>query len=65
MDKGLTLGVRYTLASANAMTDWALGLLAVCMLWHVEMERRTRIFVAGILAFATMYAVPLEPTIKY
>ncbi|KAL6158773.1 hypothetical protein ACJBU6_02873 [Exserohilum turcicum] len=54
MDKGLTLGVRYTLASANAMTDWALGLLAVCMLWHVEMERRTRIFVAGILAFATI-----------
>ena len=64
MSTHVTLGIRYALAAANTVTDWALGILAVAMLWSVEMEKRSRIFVAGVLAVAAMYGIPIKSCIK-
>jgi hypothetical protein len=53
--KGPTLGITYALAALNAIADWALGLLPFFIVWGLEMKKKTKFLVAGILAFAAMY----------
>jgi hypothetical protein len=53
--KGPTLGITYALAAINAAADWAFGLLPFFIVWGLEMRTKTKLLVAGILAFAAMY----------
>ncbi|KAI4908371.1 hypothetical protein J4E90_008996 [Alternaria incomplexa] len=51
---GPTLGITYALAAINAMADWAFGLLPFFIVWGLEMRTKTKLLVAGILAFAAI-----------
>jgi hypothetical protein len=52
--KGPTLGLTYALATVNALADWGLGLLPFFIVRGLEMTKKTKLLVAGILAFAAM-----------
>jgi hypothetical protein len=54
LPKGPTLGITYALAAVNAAADWAFGTLPIFIVWDLEMKFRTKVMVAGILAFAAI-----------
>ncbi|KAH6633241.1 hypothetical protein C7974DRAFT_168024 [Boeremia exigua] len=51
---GPTKGITYALAAVNATADWALGTLPFFIVWDLQMKRKVKILVAGILAFAAI-----------
>jgi hypothetical protein len=54
LPKGPTLGITYALAAVNAAADWAFGILPLFIVWDLEMKLKTKLLVAGILAFAAI-----------
>jgi hypothetical protein len=58
--KGPTLAISYALAAINAVADWAFGLLPFFIVWGLEMRTKTKLLVAGILAFAAMYVEDIK-----
>ncbi|KAH8725008.1 hypothetical protein GQ44DRAFT_739818 [Phaeosphaeriaceae sp. PMI808] len=54
LSKGPTIGITYTLAAVNAAADWAFGILPFFIVWGSEMKFKTKMLVAGILAFAAI-----------
>jgi hypothetical protein len=54
LPKGPTLGITYALAAVNAAADWAFGTLPLFIVWDLKMKTKTKILVAGILAFAAI-----------
>jgi hypothetical protein len=57
LHEGPTLGITYALAAVNAAADWAFGLLPFFIVWDLKMKLKTKILVAGILAFAAIGSV--------
>ncbi|KAJ4324297.1 hypothetical protein N0V94_001355 [Neodidymelliopsis sp. IMI 364377] len=51
---GPTKGITYALAAVNAAADWALGTLPFFIVWDLQMKLKTKVLVAGILAFAAI-----------
>lgn len=51
---GPTKGITYALAAVNAAADWALGTLPFFIVWDLQMKAKTKMLVAGILAFAAI-----------
>jgi hypothetical protein len=51
---GPTLGITYALAALNAIADWAFGVLPFFIVRGLEMKRKTKLLVAGFLAFAAI-----------
>ncbi|KAF1845062.1 uncharacterized protein K460DRAFT_282288 [Cucurbitaria berberidis CBS 394.84] len=54
LPKGPTLGITYALAVVNAAADWAFGTLPFFIVWDLEMKLKTKLLIAGILAFAAI-----------
>jgi hypothetical protein len=54
LPKGPTLGITYALAAVNAAADWAFGTLPLFIVWDLKMKLKTKLLVAGILAFAAI-----------
>ncbi|KAH7384567.1 hypothetical protein BKA66DRAFT_569817 [Pyrenochaeta sp. MPI-SDFR-AT-0127] len=54
LPKGPTLGITYALAIVNAAADWAFGTLPFFIVWDLGIKLKTKILVAGILAFAAI-----------
>lgn len=52
--EGPTLGITYALAAVNAAADWSFGILPFFIVWDLQMELKTKVLVAGILAFAAI-----------
>ncbi|KAF7577802.1 hypothetical protein PtrSN002B_008108 [Pyrenophora tritici-repentis] len=51
---GPTLGISYSLSVVNAIADWAFGLLPCFIVWKMDLRKKTKFLVAGILAFAAI-----------
>ncbi|KAF3031873.1 hypothetical protein E8E12_001414 [Didymella heteroderae] len=51
---GPTKGITYALAAVNAAADWMLGTLPFFIVWDLQMKLKTKLLVAGILAFAAI-----------
>lgn len=51
LPRGPTLGTTYALTAVNAAADWAFSLLPFFIVWDLEMKLKTKLLVAGILAF--------------
>lgn len=51
---GPTKGITYALGAVNAAADWALGTLPFFIVWDLQMKMKTKLLVAGILAFAAI-----------
>lgn len=54
LPEGPTQGITYALAAVNAFADWAFGILPFFIVWNLQMTVKTKLLVAGILAFAAM-----------
>ncbi|KAF1923182.1 uncharacterized protein M421DRAFT_104644 [Didymella exigua CBS 183.55] len=54
LSAGPTKGITYALAAVNAAADWALGTLPFFIVWDLHMKLKTKMLVAGILAFAAI-----------
>jgi hypothetical protein len=52
-------GITFTLNAMNACTDWILGTLPFFIVRSMNLSFRTKTMVAGLLAFAAVYAFPL------
>lgn len=48
------LNVYYFCSSVNIFTDWATALMPIALLWNVQMNRNTKISVAGILGLGIL-----------
>ena len=44
----------YTAAGVTALADWTFGILPIFIVWDLKMPRKSKIMVAGILAFGAM-----------
>jgi hypothetical protein len=53
-------GITFTLNALNACTDWILGTLPFFIVKDLDLSFRTKMLVAGILAFAAVYVMCLS-----
>ncbi|PVI02586.1 hypothetical protein DM02DRAFT_589253 [Periconia macrospinosa] len=61
-----TQGISYALAAVNAMADWTFGILPFFIVLDLEgMAFKTKILVAGILAFAAIGSTATVVRMKY
>ncbi|KAK6208181.1 hypothetical protein LQW54_007089 [Pestalotiopsis sp. IQ-011] len=63
--KELASGSTYAATAVNAFADWTLGLLPIALVWKVELDRRTKISVAGILALGVLASTATLVRIPY
>lgn len=54
VSKELASGSTYAATAINAFADWTLGLLPIALVWNLELNRKTKMSVAGILALGVM-----------
>ncbi|KAI8634540.1 hypothetical protein F5Y19DRAFT_408963 [Xylariaceae sp. FL1651] len=54
LSKGLISSSTYAAAAVNASADWALGLLPIALVWNLDLGKRQKISVAGILAVGSV-----------
>ncbi|KAH9880280.1 hypothetical protein IAQ61_000569 [Plenodomus lingam] len=57
--------VYYFCSSVNIFTDWATALMPIAILWNVQMNRNTKITVAGILGLGIFTSVSGLVRMKY
>jgi hypothetical protein len=51
----ILLDIAYTYSSMTVMCDVTLGLLPIFLVWHLQMNRRTKMAVGGILSMGAVY----------
>lgn len=54
VSKELASGSTYAATAVNAFADWTLGLLPIALVWHLELNRRAKWSIAGILALGVL-----------
>jgi fumarate reductase subunit C len=54
VSKELASGSTYANTAVNAFADWTLGLLPIALVWNVELDRKAKMSVAGILALGVL-----------
>ncbi|KAK8124700.1 uncharacterized protein PG998_000459 [Apiospora kogelbergensis] len=50
LSEDIITGTTYAAAAINCAADWVLGLLPIALVWDLELNRRTKASIAGILA---------------
>lgn len=55
LDINTLLGIVYMYSGAAAVCDFTIGALPVFMIWGLQMDRRTKLAVSGILGIAGMF----------
>jgi hypothetical protein len=61
VDPKLTVDATYAYSAISCVADWALGLMPIFLIWHIQMDMRTKVSVAAILSIGAMY-VPQQAT---
>lgn len=51
----IVVDATYCASTLNALADWIFGLLPIFIVRDLQMSKRTKIMVAGILGFAALY----------
>ncbi|KAL7626268.1 hypothetical protein AAE478_003038 [Parahypoxylon ruwenzoriense] len=54
LSKQFIEALTYAATSINALSDWVLGLLPIALVWNLELNRRSKILVACILALGSV-----------
>lgn len=54
LNEEIITGTTYAAAAINCIADWILGLLPIALVWSLELNRRTKASIAGILALGIM-----------
>lgn len=55
VDPKLTVDCFYAYSAISCVGDWVLGILPIFIVWNLQMNTRTKISVACILAVGAMY----------
>ena len=63
--EGPTTGITYALSAVNAFADWSFGILPFFIVWELQMNIRTKMLVAGILAFAAIGSTATVVRMQY
>jgi hypothetical protein len=58
IDPKVTVNAFYGYSVISCVADWTLGLLPIALVWNLQMNGRTKLTVALILAVGSMYAHP-------
>jgi hypothetical protein len=54
LDLNIIVNTTYAAGIINALADWTFGVLPIFIVRHLNMARRLKALVAGLLAFAAM-----------
>jgi hypothetical protein len=54
----LLLDIAYLYSALTIVVDFSLGLLPIVLVWNLQMNRRTKFAVGGILSLGAMYVDP-------
>ncbi|KAF7529202.1 hypothetical protein G7054_g9906 [Neopestalotiopsis clavispora] len=65
VSKELASGSTYAATAVNAFADWTLGLLPIALVWNVELNRKAKMSVAGILALGVLASAATLVRIPY
>ncbi|KAK7989527.1 hypothetical protein PG990_006393 [Apiospora arundinis] len=65
LSEDIITGTTYAAAAINAVADWILGLLPIALVWDLELNRRTKASVAGILALGIIASAATIVRIPY
>ncbi|KAF2676079.1 hypothetical protein K458DRAFT_322826 [Lentithecium fluviatile CBS 122367] len=60
-----TTGITYALGAVNAFADWSFGTLPIFIVWDLQMNRKTKIMVVAILAFASIGSTATVVRMQY
>jgi hypothetical protein len=63
INPSITVASFYGYSAISCATDWTFSIVPIFMVWNLQMDRKTKISVAFMLAFAAMY-VP-SPSTSY
>ncbi|KAI1335476.1 hypothetical protein F5Y15DRAFT_409069 [Xylariaceae sp. FL0016] len=63
--ENVILGSTYAAAGINACADWILGLLPIALTWNLDLPKRQRLSVAGILALGIIASAATIVRIPY
>ncbi|KAF7622632.1 hypothetical protein AFLA_009957 [Aspergillus flavus NRRL3357] len=65
LDMDLLLGIVYMYSAVAATCDFIIGILPVLLVWRLQMDRRTKTAVAGILGIACIASAAVIARIPY
>ncbi|CAJ2509889.1 Uu.00g057890.m01.CDS01 [Anthostomella pinea] len=54
LNEEVITGSTYAAAAINACADWILGLLPIALVWNLDLGKRSKVSVAGILALGSI-----------
>ncbi|KAI0023809.1 hypothetical protein F4780DRAFT_24345 [Xylariomycetidae sp. FL0641] len=54
LDYGIIQGISYYISASSIITDWACAIIPCFIVWNLQMKRRLKISVAGILALGAV-----------
>jgi hypothetical protein len=54
IDPTITVNATYAYSAISCAADWTLGLLPISLVWNLQMNPRTKLSVAAILALGAM-----------
>lgn len=63
LDMDARLGIVYMYSGVAATCDFTMGILPVFLIWRLQMDRRTKVAVAGILGIACMFVLAPSPSV--
>jgi len=49
-----TVGTTYAACAVTAIADWVFGILPIFFVWNLKLDRKAKVYIAGILAFAAI-----------
>lgn len=59
VDPKVTVDATYAYSAISCVADWGLGLMPIALIWHIQMDTRTKMSVAAILSVGAMYVPPI------
>ncbi|KAK8081764.1 hypothetical protein PG996_000545 [Apiospora saccharicola] len=65
LNEEIITGTTYAAAAINCLADWILGLLPIALVWSLELNRRTKASIAGILALGIIASAATIVRIPY
>lgn len=57
LDVDILINIAYVYSAGAALTDFAIGLLPVFLIWNLKMNRRSKLAIMGILSIGCMFVV--------
>lgn len=64
VDRKVIVYATYAYSAVSCVIDWVLSLMPVFLVWHIQMNMRSKVSVAAILSVGAMYVFPMPLSLK-